>query len=81
MNSYDFPENVRIEVDDDAPEETKSHLSSINSQVVSRSETPIEVIERNESNEFVRGPVDSPITISSSSKLSAETDNAEAEGE
>lgn len=66
VQSYDFPENMRIEVDDDAPEEVKSLVSSIDSQKVSRAETPIESIPRIPSPKFDPPAPSSPITCSSS---------------
>ena len=65
INSYGFPENVRVEVDDDAPEELKSLVSSMDSQKVSRTETPIENIVRIPSPKFDLPAPDTPVTVSS----------------
>ena len=67
INSYGFPENVRVEVDDDAPEDLKSLVSSMDSQKVSRTETPIEQIVRIPSPKFGLPPPESPVTLSSES--------------
>ena len=67
INSYNFPESMRIEVDDDAPEEVKSLVSSVESQKVSRTNTPIEVIPREPSPAFNIPAPTTPETISSES--------------
>ena len=66
VQSYEFPENMRIEVDDDAPEEVKSMVSSMDSQKVSRAETPIENIPRTPSPKLDPPAPSTPITCSSS---------------
>ena len=67
INSYNFPETMRVEVDDDVPEEIKSLVSSLESQKVSRTNTPIEVIPREPSPAFNIPAPTTPETISSDS--------------
>ena len=62
-----------MEVDDELPEEAKSQISGINSQEVSRTETPIEEIETPETPKRILNVVGSPVTISSETKSNPET--------
>lgn len=52
-------------MDDEAPEEVKSLVSSMDSQKVSRTETPIENIPRSPSPKFPLPAPESPVTLSS----------------